>query len=109
MTGAPENPKGYAPPMVSVGEGWRVSRSVYSPTSSRMPSRFVPASVEELGVLYLADSRATALAEFVQGQRQVPLIARQGRVLSRISFEPAVDLVDLTSPETLLRLGLDNR
>ena len=56
-------------PVASLDSGWRVFRARHGPVYFfRGPSRFVPAALENTGVLYLADSLQTALVEAFGGR-----------------------------------------
>ena len=93
-------------PVRIVTEGWRVTSARLGGSYARFPSRFVPVADDAMGVLYLADSAATALAEYLGGLPVVSMSAVSDRVHMLVVLDHAFRLADLSSSKTLYKIGL---
>jgi RES domain-containing protein len=92
-------------PVAHLENGWRVYRTAHSPVYFfRGPSRFVPVSQADLGVLYLADSPATALLETFRDRKIILLEEIQDRAMARVSLA-GLRLADATG-QAAARIGL---
>lgn len=92
-------------PAVRLQHGWRVFRAQHNPLFYfRGPSRFVPISPSGRGVLYLADSPSTALAETFGGRGVIVPEELESRALARVAIDH-LRLADATGHDAA-RYGL---